>query len=236
METKTMETNTGHFIDKNYLEKSFINYDKDFLLRKYFLKSDGEEIEDALKEIQAGTIESINKAKFNKYYLNSIEGLPTSPEQADYNGIYIVLDSKSAGAECKYFLYSVVEVEEGKKEWMILSAPSYLFETENIDYDKEFLKYKRKNMLSGSTCFSNFDKLYNATKEAAGSQSGDYRYVWNFYRNSEYNYEYLEISVTNNSVKYKSKDEENSEYEIISGDFNKLDAFAQTIFNYVEDK
>ena len=27
METKTMETKTGHFIDKNYLEKSFINYD-----------------------------------------------------------------------------------------------------------------------------------------------------------------------------------------------------------------
>lgn len=232
METKTMETKIGHFIDKNYLEKSFINYDKDFLLRKYFLKSDGEEIKDALEEIEAGIIESTNKAKLNKYYLKSIEGLPAL-ENADYNGIYIVLDSKSTDAECKCFLYSVVEVEEGKKDWMILSAPSYLFETENIDYDKEFLKYKRKNMLSGSTCFSNFTDLYNATK-AAGSQSSDYRYVWNFYRNSEYNYEYLNISVTSNTAKYKSNDEANSPY--IDVNPKELNAFAQTIFNYVEDK
>ena len=130
--------------------------------------------------------------------------------------------------------YSVVEVEEGKKEWMVLSAPSYLFETENIDYDKEFLKYKRKNMLSKSTCFSNFTDLYNATKEAAGSQSSDGRYVWDFYRNSEYNYEYLNISVTNNTARYKSNDETNSQYIAVS--LNDLDAFAQTIFNYVEDE
>lgn len=233
METKTMETKIGHFIDKNYLEKSFIDYDKDFLLRKYFLKSDGEEIKDALEEIEAGIIENTNKAKLNKYYLNSIEGLPTSPEQADYNGIYIVLDSKSAGAECKYFLYSVVEVEEGKKEWMILSAPSYLFETENIDYDKEFLKYKRKNMLSGHTCFSNFNELFKRIKSLV-NQSSDGRYVWDFYRNSEYNYEYLNISVTSNTAKYKSKDEANSQY--IEVNPKELNAFAQTIFNYVEDK
>lgn len=232
METKTMETNTGHFIDKNYLEKSFINYDKDFLLRKYFLKSEGKKIEDALEGIEAGIIESTNKAKFNKYYLESIEGLPAI-ENADYNGIYIVLDSKSIEAECKYFLYSVVEVEEGKKEWMILSAPSYLFETENIDYDKEFLKYERKNILSESRRFHNFAELYNVTMEAAKDQI-DGRYVWNFYRNSEYNYEYLNISVTSSTAKYKSNDEANSQY--IDVNSNELDAFAQTIFNYVEDK
>lgn len=232
METKTMETNTGHFIDKNYLEKSFINYDKDFLLRKYFLKSEGKKIEDALEGIEAGIIESTNKAKFNKYYLESIEGLPAI-ENADYNGIYIVLDSKSIEAECKYFLYSVVEVEEGKKEWMILSAPSYLFETENIDYDKEFLKYERKNILSESRRFHNFAELYNVTMEVAKDQI-DGRYVWNFYRNSEYNYEYLNISVTSSTAKYKSNDEANSQY--IDVNSNELDAFAQTIFNYVEDK
>ncbi len=233
METKTMETKTGHFIDKNYLEKSFINYDKDFLLRKYFLKSDGEEIKDALEEIEAGIIENTNKAKLNKYYLNSIEALPPSAERADYNGIYIVFDSKSADAECKCFLYSVVEVEEGKKEWMVLSAPSYLFETENIDYDKEFLKYKRKNMLSGHTCFSNFNELFKRIKSLV-NQSSDGRWSWDFYRSSKYNYEYLNISVTNNTAKYKSNDEANSQYIDVS--LNDLDAFAQTIFNYVEDE
>lgn len=233
METKTMETNTGHFIDKNYLEKSFINYDKDFLLRKYFLKSEGKKIEDALEGIEAGIIESTNKAKFNKYYLESIEGLPAI-ENADYNGIYIVLDSKSIEAECKYFLYSVVEVEEGKKEWMILSAPSYLFETENIDYDKEFLKYERKNILSESRRFHNFAELYNVTMEAAKDNQIDGRYVWDFYRNSEYNYEYLNISVTRSTAKYKSNDEANSQY--IDVNSNELDAFAQTILNYVEDE
>ena len=231
METKTMETNTGHFIDKNYLEKSFINYDKNFLLRKYFLKSEGKKIEDALEEIEAGIIESTNKAKFNKYYLESIEGLPAI-ENADYNGIYIVLDSKSIEAECKCFLYSVVEVEEGKKEWMVLSAPSYLFETENIDYDKEFLKYKRKNMLSESICFSNFNKLFEKIKILTTQIDG--RWSWNFYRNSEYNYEYLNISVTSNTARYKSNDEANSQY--IDVNPKELNAFAQTIFNYVEDK
>ena len=231
METKTMETKTGHFIDKNYLEKSFINYDKNFLLRKYFLKSDGEEIKDALEEIETGIIENINKAKLNKYYLDSIEDLPPSAERADYNGIYIVFDSKSAEAECKCFLYSVVEVE-GKKEWMVLSAPSYLFETENIDYDKEFLKYKRKNMLSGSTCFSNFTDLFEKIKSLTTQIDG--RWSWNFYRNSEYNYEYLNISVTSNTARYKSNDEANSQY--IDVNPKELNAFAQTIFNYVEDK
>ena len=231
METKTMETKTGHFIDKNYLEKSFINYDKNFLLRKYFLKSDGEEIKDALEEIETGIIENTNKAKLNKYYLNSIEELPPSAERADYNGIYIVFDSKSADAECKCFLYSVVEVE-GKKEWMVLSAPSYLFETENIDYDKEFLKYKRKNMLSESICFYNFNKLFEKIKILTTQIDG--RWSWNFYRNSEYNYEYLNISVTSNTARYKSNDEANSQY--IEVNSKELNAFAQTIFNYVEDK
>ena len=231
METKTMETKTGHFIDKNYLEKSFINYDKNFLLRKYFLKSDGEEIKDALEEIEAGIIESTNKAKLNKYYLDSIEKLPSSAERADYNGIYIVFDSKSAEAECKCFLYSVVDIE-GKKEWKVLSAPSYLFETENIDYDKEFLKYKRKNMLSGSTCFSNFADLFENIKSLTAQI--DSRWSWNFYRNSEYNYEYLNISVTSNTARYKSNDEANSQY--IEVNSKELNAFAQTIFNYVEDK
>ena len=224
METKTMETKTGHFIDKNYLEKSFINYDKNFLLRIYFLKSDVEEIE-------TGIIENTNKAKLNKYYLDSIEDLPPSAERADYNGIYIVFDSKSADAECKCFLYSVVEVE-GKKEWMALSAPSYLFETENIDYDKEFLKYKRKNMLSGSTCFFNFAGLFEKIKILTTQIDG--RWSWNFYRNSEYNYEYLNISVTSNTARYKSNDEANSQY--IEVNSKELNAFAQTIFNYVEDK
>lgn len=233
METKTMETKTGHFIDKNYLEKSFINYDKNFLLRKYFLKSDGEEIKDALEEIETGIIENTNKTKLNKYYLDSIEKLPSSAERADYNGIYIVFDSKSAEAECKCFLYSVVEVE-GKKEWMVLSAPSYLFETENIDYDKEFLKYKRKNILSKSRRFRNFAELYNVTIEAAKDNQIDGRYVWDFYRNSEYNYEYLNISVTRSTAKYKSNDEANSQY--IDVNPKELNAFAQTIFNYVEDK
>ena len=115
---------------------------------------------------------------------------------------------------------------------MILSAPSYLFETENIDYDKEFLKYKRKNMLSGSTCFSNFTDLFEKIKSLTTQIDG--RWSWNFYRNSEYNYEYLNISVTSNTARYKSNDEANSQY--IDVNLKELNAFAQTIFNYVEDK
>ena len=88
-------------------------------------------------------------------------------------------------------------------------------------------------MLSESICFINFNELYNTTKNAAKNQT-DGRYVWDFYRSSEYNYEYLNISVTSNTAKYKSNDEANSDY--IDVNPKELNAFAQTIFKYVEDK
>ena len=221
-----METNLGYFIDKDYLKNSFINYDKDFLFKKYYLKSDGEKIENTLEEFAEETNENINKLRFKKYYLESEEDLP-NPNEADYNGIYIVLDSKSIDEKCNNFLYSVIEKEDNTKTWAVLSTPSYLFETENLDYDKEFEKYKRKNELSGYLCFYNFNSLYTTTKSLANQEGG--RYTWDFYRNSEYNFESVKISVTRSDAKYKSNDEANSEYIEV----DDLNTFAQTIINNV---
>lgn len=221
-----METNLGYFIDKNYLKNSFINYDKDFLFKKYYLKSDGEKVENALEEFTEETNEKINELRFKKYYLESEEDLP-NPNEADYNGIYIVLDSKSIDKKYNNFLYSVIEKEDNTKTWAVLSTPSYLFETENLDYDKEFEKYKRKNELSGYLCFYNFNSLYLTTKSLTGQEGG--RYVWDFYRNSEYNFESIKISVTQNNAKYKSNDEADSEYIEV----DDLNTFAQTIINNV---
>lgn len=221
-----METNLGYFIDKDYLKNSFINYDKDFLFKKYYLKSDGEKVENALEEFTEETNEKINELRFKKYYLESEEDLP-NPNEADYNGIYIVLDSKSIDEKCNNFLYSVIEKEDGTKTWAILSAPSYLFETENLDYDKEFEKYKRKNELSGHLCFYNFNSLYLTIKNLTNQEGG--RYVWDFYRNSEYNFESVKISVTQRDAKYKSNDEVDSEYIEV----DDLNTFAQTIINNV---
>ena len=221
-----METNLGYFIDKDYLKNSFINYDKDFLFKKYYLKSDGEKVENALEEFTEETNEKFNELRFKKYYLEREEDLP-NPNEADYNGIYIVLDSKSIDEKCNNFLYSVIEKEDGTKTWAVLSTPSYLFETENLDYDKQFEKYKRKNELSGYLCFYNFNSLYLTIKNLTNQDGG--RYVWDFYRNNEYNFESVKISVTQRDAKYKSNDEADSEYIEV----DDLNTFAQTIINNV---
>lgn len=219
------EFNLGHFIDKEYLKNSFINYDKDFLLKKYYLKSKGEEIENNIKELAEETNERINKSKFEKYYLEREKDLP-SPNEAD-NGIYIVRDEKSIDEICNCFLYTTIETEDGTKAWKILSAPSYVFETENLDYVKEFEKYKRKDDLSGYKCFYNYDNLFNAIKILEDNQQTAGRYVHEFFRNSKYNFEHIEISALGDEAKYKSLDEKNFEYIPI----DDLDSFAQTVIN-----
>ena len=218
------EFKLGYFIDKEYLKNSFINYDKDFLLKKYYLKSEGEKIENNIKELAEETNERINKSKFEKYYLNNEDELP-NPNEAD-NGIYIVRDKKSIDETCNCFLYTTIEKEDGTKAWKIISAPSYVFETENLDYDKEFKKYERKDKYSGYNCFYNYEKLFNAITKLT-TQTPDGRYVHDFFRNSEYNFEYINISALGAEAKYKSNDEENSEYIQI----DDLDAFAQTVIN-----
>ena len=215
----------GYFIDKEYLKNSFRNYDKDFLLKKYYLKSNGEEIENNIKKLAEETNERINKSKFEKYYLNNEGELP-NPNKAD-NGIYIVRDEKSIDETCNCFLYTTIETENGTKAWKILSAPSYVFETENLDYVKEFEKYKRKDDLSGYRCFYNYDNLFNTMKSLVDQQDSSGRYVHEFFRNSEYNFERIEISALGDEARYKSLDEENSEYIQI----DDLDAFAQTVIN-----
>ena len=219
------EFKLGYFIDKDYLKNSFINYDKDFLLKKYYLKSKGEGIENKIKEFAEETNERINKSKFEKYYLENERDLP-NPNEAD-NGIYIVRDEKSIDETCNCFLYTTMETEDGTKTWKILSAPSYVFETENLDYVKEFEKYKRKDELSGYECFYNYDSLFNTMKRLVDQQDSSGRYVHEFFRNSEYNFEHIEISALKTEAKYKSKDEKNSEYIKI----DDLDAFAQTVIN-----
>ena len=219
------EFNLGHFIDKEYLKNSFKNYDKDFLLKKYYLKSRGEEIENNIKKLAEETNERINKSKFEKYYLESEGDLP-NPNYAD-NGIYIVLDKKSIDETCNCFLYTTIETEDGTKAWKVISAPSYIFETENLDYVKEFEKYKRKDEFSGYKCFYNYDNLFNAIKVLTNQQQTGGRYVHKFFRNSKYNFEHIEISALGDEAKYKSLDEKNSEYIQI----DDLDTFAQTVIN-----
>lgn len=222
------EFNLGYFIDKDYLKNSFKNYDKDFLLKKYYLKSKGEDIENNIKKLAEETNERINKSKFEKYYLQNEGDLP-NPNEAD-NGIYIVRDEKSIDETCNCFLYTTIETEDGKKAWKVISAPSYVFETENLDYVKEFEKYERKDEYSGYKCFYNYEKLFNAIKSLVDQQDSSGRYVHDFFRNSKYNFEHIEISALGNEAEYKSIDEDNSEYIKI----DDLDAFAQTVINTVE--
>ena len=72
-----------------------------------------------------------------------------------------------------------------------------------MDYVKEFKKYERKDELSGYQCFYNYDELFNAIKILEDNQQTASRYVHKFFRNSKYNFEYIEISALGNEARYK---------------------------------
>lgn len=226
-------------VTKEYLINNFINFDKDFLLNKYYLKNEGNEINNKISAIVGGTdlnsvssdgyvIDCINKSKkLTKYYVETL----VNPNDADENGIYLILDKNSIDEKSKFFVYTVIE-QNGLKCWACISAPSVVFEQDNLDFDKEFIKYERKYKYSKDYCFINWSKLseyinkfpyltinINSTQQVSGKYG-------TLQTNIDYDYEIIQVIVSNDDIYVCNENE--SEYKLYEGD---KDEFAQKIIN-----
>jgi len=227
-------------VTKEYLINNFINFDKDFLLNKYCLKDEGDEINKKISAIVGGNdlnsvssdgyvIDCINKSKkLTKYYVETL----INPNDADENGIYLILDKNSIDEKSKFFVYTVIE-QNGLKCWACISAPSVVFEQDNLDFDKEFIKYGRKYKYSEDYCFANWNELskyiskkfttystININSEQIDGKCGKLQ------TNAEYDYEIIDVIVSNNDIYICNENE--SEYKLYEGD---KDEFAQKIIN-----
>jgi len=226
-------------VTKEYLINNFINFDKDFLLNKYYLKNEGNEINKKISAIVGGTdlnsvssdgyvIDCINKSKkLTKYYVETL----INPNDADENGIYLILDKNSIDEKSKFFVYTVIE-QNGLKCWACISAPSVVFEQDNLDFDKEFIKYERKYKYSKDYCFINWSELLeyidkfpyrtiniNPTQQVGGKYG-------TLQTNIDYDYEIIQVVVNNDDLYVCNENE--SEYKLYEGDKNE---FAQKIIN-----
>lgn len=232
--------NKLNVVTKEYLIDNFINFDKDFLLNKYYLKNEGDEINKKISAIVGGNnlnsvssdgyvIDCINKSKkLTKYYVETL----VNPNDADENGIYLILDKNSIDEKNKFFVYTVIE-QNGLKCWACISAPSVVFEQDNLDFDKEFTKYERKYKYSKNYCFYNWNKLseYISKKfqyltiniNPMQQISGNYGTLQT---NVDYDYEIIKVIIDNYDM-YVCNENEN-EYKLYEGD---KDEFAQKIIN-----
>ena len=164
-----METKELKIIDKEYLKNTIINLDKSFLSKKYALITETEAIENKIKKI-IGTNNSeqlenpdiddiigIRINNINKISKHFVEQLP-NPNEADENGLYIIQDKNSIDEVCKFFVCIVV-VQDDLKKWAIVSSPSPILETEDINFKTEFGYCKNKEDTVGKQSFYNFNEL-----------------------------------------------------------------------------
>lgn len=170
-------------ITKDWFKKNIISFDKDFLSKKYTnIKENNKIKEQLIKIFGSEFMEQIDGAGtendlFNKKVrrettivkIVEINELPSSND-ADENIIYAIKDEKAIDEDCKYHLYVAVDDEnEETKVWVEISSPSYIFETDNIDFETEFnnfdilfrRKYSYLNWEALQTKLLTFDENYN---------------------------------------------------------------------------
>ena len=176
-----METKELKIIDKEYLKNTIINLDKSFLSKKYALITETEAIENKIKKI-IGTNNSeqlenpniddiigIRINNINKISKHFVEQLP-NPNEADENGLYIIQDKNSIDEVCKFFVCIVV-IQDGLKKWAIISSPSPILETEDINFEEEFGYCDNKMIIIGKKSFYNFQELKTYVDEKNIGQS-----------------------------------------------------------------
>ena len=242
-----MVTKILKLIDKEYLQNTILNFEKKILKNKYYTIVNGKKIENNLNKIfgsdfineipksiyDGNLIDKIieDKGKLNKYFVNSEKDLPNAND-AEFNAIYIVLDTNSIDEKVKYLLYTIYKDENGVKTWKPISSQSVVFEEEDIDFETEFnnLDILNTNPMS----FINFDSLYEYIKSNStiGFVSYDtntgYSITMQYNKN---NYEKVNIVVsltTNNDGDYVISRVYADGARISSSDYNN---FAQTIID-----
>lgn len=178
-----MVKNELKVITKDWFKKNIISFDKDFLSKKYTNIKENNKIKEQLTKIfgsefmeqidEAGTENDLFNKKVRRettiVKIVEIDELPSSND-ADENIIYAIKDEKAIDEDCKYHLYVAVDDEnEETKVWVEISSPSYIFETDNIDFETEFnnfdilsrRKYSYLNWEALQTKLLTLDENYN---------------------------------------------------------------------------
>ena len=238
-----METKELKIIDKEYLKNTIINLDKSFLSKKYALITETEAIENKIKKI-IGTNNSeqlenpniddiigIRINNINKISKHFVEQLP-NPNEADENGLYIIQDKNSIDEVCKFFVCIVV-IQDGLKKWAIISSPSPILETEDINFEEEFGYCDNKMSIIGKKSFYNFQELktyvdeknidQSIRTENEGEINGNY---CQFFYKIDNKVKVIDVLVGNNGnlyFKYKGQ----AFYKKVE----KQDNFAQSVIN-----
>jgi len=160
-------------VDKEWVTKNIVSFENNFLKKKYNTKAEAEiekkklallfgddylnlDVNLPTDEPQINTILK-EKAFSKKYFIDSLtEFAELNPNHVDFNGLYFVYDSNSIDEDNKYYIFSVVN-EEDNKAWALLSCPSYAFEEEDIDFEKEITRLD--SYVSNPISFLGWDEM-----------------------------------------------------------------------------
>lgn len=224
-------------ITKDWFKKNIISFDKDFLSKKYANIKENNKIKEQLIKIfgsefmnqidEAGTENNLFNKKVRRettiVKIVEIDELP-SANDADENVIYAIKDEKAIDEDCKYHLYVAVDDEiEDTKVWIEVSSPSYIFETDNIDFGAKFRdfeiarrKYSYLNWEELKAKLLTFESSYNYLLNKK-IKSGEF-----IYNNSEKHFPTVEIGYSEEDDKLYV---DSKEYQ------DDKDVFAQLILN-----
>ena len=165
-----MEINTLKVPTKEWVQNNFVNFEKDFLKRKYSTIESTNNINEKINKIFGSLDEYANlppnekiidKILYEKEVVKKIfvEELPL-PSEADENALYIIQDPNAIDESCRCYTYIIIKDENEIKSWLAISAPSYIYERSDIDFDTEFRKLDTKYS-ENVECFASYNELVN---------------------------------------------------------------------------
>lgn len=230
-----MEIKKLKIIDKEYLQKTILDFENLILKNKYFNKSKGDKLVNNLNRIfgidgisnndyDGELIEQIlAEKKKTIYFIDSELGLP-NVNDAKTDALYVTPASTS--------VYIVYTDEQGIKSWKKISSQNITFEKEDIDFETSFNNF---DVLSTNpVSFINFEKMYEYIKN--NNTIGFIPYDTNIGYSVEMQYNKENYEMVNVTISLKLDDEGNYVISNVYRDNTKLninnyDELAQTIID-----
>ncbi len=165
-----MEQKFKKFITLNHLFEEFKNFNKKILSKKYFKKDKGEILEEKVSKI-IGNDENISirdmiekLKKISRTFILDGKELPdANGKEADINCLYLYRDKDAIDEKSVYYIYTLKEDETGTRKWACISAPSYVYETEQINFQTAFDRAEKK--FTRKTSFVSYQNLIDFLKK-----------------------------------------------------------------------
>lgn len=157
-----MVINKLRIVTKDWVSRNLQLFEKKFLSKKYATIVELEKAKKYITEV-AGN-ESFIDGIINKKGFTTVNFVETitniNPNDANPGQLYVVIDKKAIDEENKYHVF-VVDPKDlnDTKAWAEISSPSTVAETSNIDFEKEFARYKA--MYDRPVSFTNWVAMRN---------------------------------------------------------------------------